>query len=306
MGLSVLLVLLAWQPDAVALRRVFEEALARREAQFGRTDARTAQAARDLGKFLALEGDRAAAVVALRRVVEIDEVVAGAEDERTLSDVAELAGLTGEPGLWERAATARDGVVAARALDALGAMREARGDAAGAVQAYRQALAREVKASGATAAKVAVRLNALALAVGPQEGVGLLQRAVTINRTALGTKHPETASTMTNLSGMLLASGRVAEAVQLGTQAVTAFEAALGEHPRTAAAVSNLADAFRAQGAMVRAEGLYRRALAIDLAAYGPGNPETQGDARNLAEFLREVQRIVDAEKVEREYGFGR
>ena len=47
-----LLVLLAMQPDPAALRRLFEENLTRTEKRYGAGDARTAEAARDLGLFL--------------------------------------------------------------------------------------------------------------------------------------------------------------------------------------------------------------------------------------------------------------
>ena len=41
------------QPDPAALRKLYEDALARRLQTYGEKDARSAQAARDLGLFLA-------------------------------------------------------------------------------------------------------------------------------------------------------------------------------------------------------------------------------------------------------------
>jgi tetratricopeptide (TPR) repeat protein len=297
-------VALALQPDPAMLRRIFEEALARREQQYGVADARTARAASDLGLFLREQGDRAAAHAALAEALNIDEKALGATAPVTLGDAADLASVSGPgegEGLWRRVSESADSGLAARALGALGELREAAGDQAGAAQFYRQALAKEEIASGKDGARVAVRLNALALVLGPDPGIALLTRALAIDRHAWGKRHPETATTETNLSGLLLAAGRVAEAVSMGRAALAGFEATLGsDHPRTGAAASNLADALRAQGDRAGAERLYRRALAIDERAYGPQHPETLNDVRNLADFLREIGRGSEARELER------
>jgi hypothetical protein len=60
-----------------------------------------------------------------------------------------------------------------------------------------------------------------------------------------------------------------------------------------------LAHCARAKGDRPRAERLYRRALAIDEAAYGPAHPETLTDVRTLAEFLRQTGRVREAAVLE-------
>src|SRR5262249_48903606 len=117
--LALLVVALAPQPDPAMLRRLFEEALARRERQYGMEDARTARAARDLGMFLAREGDGVGARKPLAEAVKIDETAFGPSGEQTLSDVAELARVSngGEAAaLWQRASEAKDAGVAVHAL----------------------------------------------------------------------------------------------------------------------------------------------------------------------------------------------
>jgi tetratricopeptide (TPR) repeat protein len=301
-----LLALFAFQPDEAALRRIFEEGLARRRAEFGTHDRRTATAARDLGLFLARAGDRPAAAIALNEAVRIDQEADGPQSETTLSDTLQLALLLtpqeAEPLLQTVLSGAND-ALASRASDRLGSIRESARDPGAAAAFYRRALAREEKASGADSATVALRLNSLALVLDPPAAIPLLQRAASINRRVFGPRHPETASTLANLCGLLLAAGRVSESIQVGTTALSSFQAALGDHPRTAAAASNLADAYRAAGNRLEAERLYRRALAIDASALGPGDPEVQADARNLAEFLREIQRVREAVQVESTYG---
>lgn len=302
---TALLAIVAFQPDPGALRRIFEDALARRRAEYGEADGRTAQAARDLGLFLGREGDVTGAAGALAEAVAADEKAFGPAAKETLSDTAELASVTPPAraeALWLRAAESPDPAVASRAYDALGSLREARGDRDGAAAFYKKALAKEESASGPAGARVAVRLNSLALTLEPREGLPLLRRALAIDRAVYGARHPETATTEANLCGLLLATGRAQDAVSMGTAAVAAFEATLGDHPRTASAASNLADAQRAAGNRAEAERLYRRALAIDREAYGPEHEETRNDARNLAEFLREGKRAAEAVRVETEY----
>lgn len=300
LGISLL------QPDSANLRHLFEENLARSEREYGMTDGRTAGAARDLGLFLRGENDAQGAYRALHEAVEIDDKSALAEDQRTLADVAALASVA-PPGeaesLWQRAAEGKDAAVASKAFAALGELRERAGDRAGAIAMYGKAVEKEEAASGGGSAETAVRLNALALVSEPKEAVPLLERAVAIDRKRWGEKHPETATTESNLSGELLALGRVAESVRLGALSLSNFEATLGpRHPRTAAAASNLADARRAAGDRAAAERLYRRALRIDEQALGATNPETLNDVKNLADFLSESGRDREARALEQRY----
>jgi tetratricopeptide (TPR) repeat protein len=294
------------QPDTANLRHLFEENLARSEREYGMTDARTAGAARDLGLFLRAENDTAGAYRALREAVEIDDKAAGAEDKQTVADVAALASVAppfDAESLWQRAADGKDLAIASRAFTALGEIRERAGDRAGAAAMYAKSVEKEEAASGRDSAETAVRLNALALVSEPKEAVPLLERAVAIDRKRWGEKHPETATTESNLSGELLALGRVTESVRVGTLSLSNFEATLGpQHPRTAAAASNLADAKRSAGDRMAAERLYRRALRIDEQALGATNPETLNDVKNLADFLREMGREREARLLQQRY----
>jgi tetratricopeptide (TPR) repeat protein len=294
------------QPDAANLRELFEQNLARSEHAYGMADARTAGAARDLGLFLRGQNDAPGAFRALSEAVEIDGKSPGAANKQTMEDIAALAAAAPPQqaeSLWRRAAEGPNASVASKAWAALGEMRERAGDTRGAAAMYTKALEKEEAASGKDSSETAVRLNALALVSEPREAVPLLERAVAIDRQRWGEKHPETATAESNLSGELLAAGRVPESVRLGAQALRNFEATLGpEHPRTAAAASNLADARRAAGDRAGAEALYRRALRIDEKAYGASNPETLNDVKNLADFLREIGRNRDARELERRY----
>ena len=116
------------------LRRLFEDALKQRRQEYGVTDSRTAQAARDLGLFLSRQSDQAGARSALSEAVGIDEKAFGATAAQTLADLAELATVS-SPGdaepLWQRSALT---------LVAAGALLAATATLVGAAVRFRRAL----------------------------------------------------------------------------------------------------------------------------------------------------------------------
>jgi tetratricopeptide (TPR) repeat protein len=286
------------------LRQLFEEALARRTQEYGTSDPRTAQAARDLALFLRSEDNLPAARDVLTKTVRMDENVLGPKAAQTLADVAELAGVSGqaeaEP-LWQRAAESPDAKMSARAEAALGQLRETAGDRAGAATFYRQALVKEEVGSGRDSARVAVRLNALSRVVDLPAGIAHLDRAVDISRRHLGLRHPETATLELNLAVLLLKAGHADQAIQSGTDALAIFDASLGvDDPRTAAAAAVLGHALRAKQDIPGAKRMYRRALDIDELALGPRDARTLIDARTLAGFLREIGEPREAADLEK------
>ena len=211
---------LALQPDPAVLRGIFEDGLARKQEQYGVFDARTAQAARDLGMFLARHGEQKDARNILDQVVRIDEKVFGAAAPQTLADVAELADLTSTPqaeALWKRAAEAADAAIAARAFAALGKLHALSDDRRGAASYYRRAIVKQEAATGKSSAAVALDLNVLAKLVDSVEAVPLFERALAIDRQTFGSKHAETATTAANLAGLLADTPRNAEAIRLAT-----------------------------------------------------------------------------------------
>jgi tetratricopeptide (TPR) repeat protein len=209
---------LAFQPDTAMLRRTFEEALSRRERDYGDADARTAQAARDLGLFLCRAGDGPSARRAMANAVRIDEKALGASGPQTLEDAATLASVSpraeAEP-LLRRAAESSDPTVAGPALTSLAEMRKAAGDRAGAAALLRRALEKAQAVDGKEGPTAALILNALALVVEPKEAIALLQRALAIDRQELGRQSAPTLRDVRKLASLLRAAGRATEAAQL-------------------------------------------------------------------------------------------
>jgi tetratricopeptide (TPR) repeat protein len=221
MWIWALIPFLAFQPDPVALRRLFEDALSRRTHDYGESDARTAQAARDLGLFLVRSGDATAARRALTNAVHLDEKALSPSAPQTLEDVATLASVSpraeAEP-LLRRAAESPDPIVAGPALTSLAEMRKARGDAPGAAVLLRRAVEKAEAVDGADGLTVALVLNALALVSPPKDGIPVLQRALAIHQQKLGPRNPQTLADARQLATLLRATGRVAEAAALERQ----------------------------------------------------------------------------------------
>jgi tetratricopeptide (TPR) repeat protein len=67
-----------------------------------------------------------------------------------------------------------------------------------------------------------------------------------------------------------------------------------------ATALNNLAQLLQATNRLAEAEPLYRHALAIDEAAYGPDHPDVGIALNNLAKLLKDTNRLAEAEPLMR------
>jgi tetratricopeptide (TPR) repeat protein len=202
--------LLAFQPDMVAIRKLFEDALRLRQQQYGDGDPRTAQAARDLGLFLCRSGDAGSARRAMANAVRLDEKALGPAAPQTLEDVATLASVSppaeAEP-LLRRAAESPDPSVAGPALTTLAGMRKQAGDLASAATLLRRAI-EKADAMEKDAPTVALILNLLAQVVPPKEALPLLQRALAIDQRKLGPQDPQTVEDARKLAALQHAIGQ--------------------------------------------------------------------------------------------------
>jgi tetratricopeptide (TPR) repeat protein len=201
--------LLAFQPDMPAIRKLFEDALSRRQQTYGDSDARTAQAARDLGLFLCRSGDASSARRAMANAVRFDEKALGPSAPQTLEDAATLASVSPPAeaeSLLQRAAESPDPVVAGPALTTLAGMRKQAGDAASAAAFLRRAVekADAVDKNGLT---VALILKLLAQVAPPKEALPLLRRALAIDQAKLGPADPQTVEDARKLASLLRVLG---------------------------------------------------------------------------------------------------
>jgi tetratricopeptide (TPR) repeat protein len=82
--------------------------------------------------------------------------------------------------------------------------------------------------------------------------------------------------------------------------AVARHADAVGVSVRTSFLMHSLAVYLQARCQFAEAEPLYRRAMAIDEASYGPDHPAVARDLNNLAMLLQATNRLAEAERLSR------
>ena len=111
-----------------------------------------------------------------------------------------------------------------------------------------------------------------------------LEHALAIRERALGSEHPDTATSLGNLGWLLTTQGELAGARRLYERALTVRERLLGaDHCRTAETLNDLALLLLTQGEPAAARPLLDRALAIRERLLGPNHPETAESLNNVA-----------------------
>jgi tetratricopeptide (TPR) repeat protein len=233
---------------------LYRAELAAKGTAFGKTDARTLQAVRDLALFLKGHESTAEARALLRRL---------AETKPTAADLLALAELS-EPGealpLLERAVS----------LEESGEARWRLGSAYAAAQQLDKAKAEYQRAAAIwekeANPKVGVAWNDLGFLAETQErfpeAEGYYRKALGAHQKRLGLKDPEVATAMNNLGSVVGAQGRLPEAEGYIRKALALFEETLGNaHERTASCAANLADLLTATGRAAAARPLYERAM---------------------------------------------
>ena len=114
---------------------------------------------------------------------------------------------------------------------------------------------------------------------------------------SLGKDHPDVATCLNNLAGLLQATNQLAEAEPLMKAALKIYEDSLGkDHPNVASCLNNLAQLLHDTNRLVEAEPLMRRALKIYEDSLGKDHPNVAIGLSNLALLLQDTNRIKDAE----------
>ena len=122
----------------------------------------------------------------------------------------------------------------------------------------------------------------------PGRAAGYLQRAMAGYARVLGTDHPHTLASRSNLAGVYEAAGGLGRAIPLYEQTLADSVRVLGaDHPDTLASRNNLAGAYRAAGDLGRAIPLYEQTLADSVRVLGADHPQTKLVCGNLAAARR-------------------
>jgi tetratricopeptide (TPR) repeat protein len=118
----------------------------------------------------------------------------------------------------------------------------------------------------------------------PGHAAGHFQRALAVHVRVLGTEHPHTLTSRSNLAGAYESAGDPGRAIPLLEQALADCERVLGaDHPHTLTSRNNLAYSYQAAGDPGRAIPLYEQALADRQQVLGADHPDTLGSRSNLA-----------------------
>lgn len=113
---------------------------------------------------------------------------------------------------------------------------------------------------------------------------------------ALADKAPQWFEAQTRLGSLLTELARYTEA-EPHLRAAVRLAKNLEEE---SVGSSNLASLLQDTNRLAEAESLYRRALAIDEATYGPDHPHVAIDLSNLAQLLQVTDRSIEAEPLMR------
>jgi len=125
----------------------------------------------------------------------------------------------------------------------------------------------------------------------------LLTRALSIREQHLGTKHLDTATSLSNLAGLYSYQGKYKQAELLVTRALSIREERLGVgHPETAKNLGNLAVLYIQQGKYEQAEPLFQQALLSNEQYLGVEHPETAKNLNNLAVLYMQQKKYGQAE----------
>ena len=199
----------------------------------------------------------------------------GVADEETLLEFAETRAALGrgpEAEDFYRRSLERavSGTRSARTLLRIAALRQTRGNAGGARQAYLEALEHLEKggplASDERKAR-ATALNDLGLLLEAEgeldDAEAMYQRSAEAHAVAFGNEHPATAAARANLAGMLAMRGEAVAATALLERSLAVLRAAFGpRHDDTARLHNRLGEIYEAQGRLEEAEAEYLAALA--------------------------------------------
>ena len=124
----------------------------------------------------------------------------------------------------------------------------------------------------------------------------LMRRALAIDETRLGEKHPDFAKELGSLAIILQDLGRPIEAEPIMRRALSISEAHYGiDHPDTAHQVGNLATILFSNGELKEAEQLIRRSIKINEKHYGENHYILFRDLRSLAGIFEQTHRKGEA-----------
>jgi serine/threonine protein kinase len=130
----------------------------------------------------------------------------------------------------------------------------------------------------------------------------MLTRSVDIRRQALGSGHPDTLASASDLGRTLSTEQRDQDAEKLLRETVASQQRVLGpEHPDTLATMHRLANTLLGQKRYPEAEQLHREVLEKRRRVLGSDHPDTVASMDNMAFVFMVEERFPEAEKMQRD-----
>jgi tetratricopeptide (TPR) repeat protein len=128
------------------------------------------------------------------------------------------------------------------------------------------------------------------------EAEPLLQKALTLKQTLLGSDHLDVANNLNNLANLYVLQGRYSKAEPIYLQSLEIRKSQLGEyHPLIAISLNNLASLYQFQNRYSEAELLYVKLLRIRENQLGENHPDVDS-LSNLAVLYTNQGRFSEAE----------
>ncbi|KAL5366281.1 hypothetical protein BJX96DRAFT_180588 [Aspergillus floccosus] len=127
----------------------------------------------------------------------------------------------------------------------------------------------------------------------------LYSQLTQMNQVENGAEHPDTLTSMADLSSIHRRLGRWAEAEKLGMKVLETRKRVLGpKHPQTLTSMANLAAIYHHQERLNEAEKLTIQVLETEKTVLGPKHPQTLAIMGNLALIYQDQRRLNEAEKL--------
>ncbi|GEM_PF-2511652 len=212
-----------------------------------------------------------------------------------------------ETGLAQREARlAQDHPDVAESLDALGQLRYARQDLAGALSLFERTLALSRASAGGDRLQTAMALNNMGAVLNAQgehvRAEECLRDALATRRALLDDADPLIAETLVNLAASLRARQALTEAEEVLRESLSLRRQSLGpEHPLVSQNLSNLAVVLMQRGELDEAARLLEEAVAIQRQVLGDDHPDLATDLSNLGSLHQLRGDLQAAEQALRE-----
>ncbi len=127
-----------------------------------------------------------------------------------------------------------------------------------------------------------------------------LERALELERRALGAENPKTLNSMEVLARTAFLQGKYYEAEALFSEALEIQRRVLGpEHPDTLRSILGLGPIYQVQGKYAQAEALLSQAVETQRRVLGPGHPVTLAALNNLAYLYSYQGKYAQAEALD-------